>query len=122
MPDLFFFHRRRPCATLPALLFAVLALQVLPSQAADDSARFVLGKKLLTQGLTPSCAVCHTLKAVGAEGAVGPVLDELKPDAARVITVLRSSLGAMPSYKDKLTDEQMAALAYFVAKASAGAN
>lgn len=66
----------------------------------------------------PSCAVCHTLQAAGAEGAVGPVLDELKLDAARVVKALRNGLVQMPSYKDKLTEAEIAALALYVSKAS----
>ena len=97
------------------------ALPVLPVQAADDSAQLALGKKLFMQGVVPSCAVCHTLQAAGAEGAVGPVLDELKPDAARVAKALRNGLGQMPSYKDKLSDAEIAALALYVSKASGGA-
>ncbi len=69
----------------------------------------------------PACAVCHTLKDAGSEGAVGPVLDELKPDAARVVNALRNGLGNMPSYKGSLSEEQMQALARYVAKASGAA-
>ncbi len=103
---------------LPIIL---MTLPVLPSLAADDSAQLALGKKLFTQGAVPACAVCHTLQAAGAEGAVGPVLDELKPDAARVAKALRNGLGQMPSYKEKLTEAEIAALALFVSKASGGA-
>jgi len=103
------------------LVVGGLALPVLPVQAADDSAQFALGKKLFLQGVVPSCAVCHTLQAAGAEGAVGPVLDELKPDAARVEKALRNGLGQMPSYRDKLDDAEIAALALYVSKASGGA-
>jgi cytochrome c6 len=98
-----------------------LCLAVPPALAADDNAQLDLGKKLFVQGAVPSCAVCHTLEAAGAEGAVGPVLDELKPDPARVAKALRNGIGQMPSYRDKLTDEEIAALAAYVAKASGGA-
>ena len=104
-----------------SVLVAGLALPVLPALAADDSAQLALGKKLFLQGVVPSCAVCHTLQAAGAEGAVGPVLDELKPDAARVAKALRNGLGQMPSYKDKLTDAEIEALSLYVSKASGGA-
>ena len=104
-----------------SVLVAGLALPALPALAADESAQLALGKKLFLQGVVPSCAVCHTLQAAGAEGAVGPVLDELKPDAARVAKALRNGLGQMPSYKDKLTDAEIAALALYVSKASGGA-
>jgi len=88
--------------------------------AADDSAQMALGKQLFLKGTVPACAVCHTLEAAGAQGAVGPVLDELKPNAARVAKALRNGLGQMPSYKDKLTDAQIDALSLYVAKASGG--
>ena len=114
-------HRGLMTLKFASLVSFALALPALPLQAADDSAQFALGKKLFAQGVVPSCAVCHTLQAAGAEGAVGPVLDELKPDAARVAKALRNGLGQMPSYKDKLSDAEIAALALYVSKASGGA-
>lgn len=89
--------------------------------AGGDDAKFALGKKLFTAQAVPACAVCHTLRDAGSEGAVGPVLDELQPDAARVATALRNGIGAMPSYRDRLTDEQIDALAHYVARASGSA-
>lgn len=103
------------------LSIGLLTGMALPALAADDNAQLALGKKLFTQGPAPACALCHTLKAADAEGAVGPVLDELKPDAARVAKALRDGLGQMPSFKDKLSDDEIAALARFVSKASGGA-
>jgi sulfite dehydrogenase len=89
--------------------------------AADDAAQLALGKTLFTVGAVPPCAICHTLKDAGTSGAVGPVLDELQPTADRVLTALRGGIGAMPSYRGNLSDEQMRALALYVAKASGGA-
>ena len=57
----------------------------------------------------------------GTAGAVGPVLDELKPDAQRVPTALRNGIGTMPSFRDKLSDAQIAALAAYVAAATGAA-
>jgi len=114
-------HGGRPVFRLAAALAIGLAWPLPPLQAADDGAQLALGKQLFTQGAAPACALCHTLQAAGAEGAVGPVLDELKPDAARVAKALRNGLGQMPSYKDKLNDEEIAALAAYVSKASGGA-
>lgn len=85
--------------------------------AADD---LVQGKQLFTQAATPPCALCHTLQAAGTTGTVGPVLDEIKPDALRVATALRNGIGAMPSYKASLSDAQIELLARYVAKASGG--
>lgn len=104
-----------------AAIAAVAALAAAPARAADDAAQRALGKQLFLGGAVPACAVCHTLADAGAEGAVGPVLDELKPDAARVAAALRDGVGAMPSYRDKLSEEQIAAIARYVAVASGGA-
>ena len=89
--------------------------------ADDDAALLALGKTLFTVGAVPPCATCHTLKDAATTGAVGPVLDELQPDADRVVAALRNGIGAMPSYRTSLSDEQMRALARYVAKASGAA-
>jgi cytochrome c6 len=72
------------------------------------------GKALFLQTAVPACAVCHTLKHAGAQGAVGPSLDELKPDAARVEKAIRNGIGQMPA-NSVLTDEQVKLLARYVA-------
>ena len=100
----------------PALLVAA-GLCGTAASAADEAAQMALGKKLFTT-TTPACALCHTLKDAGAEGAIGPVFNDLQPDAARVSKALHDGLGAMPSFKDSLTEEQIAALALYVSKAS----
>lgn len=89
--------------------------------AADDAARMAQGKQLFTQGAKPPCALCHTLADAGSEGEIGPVLDDLKPDAERVASALRTGLGAMPSFSETLTEEQIETLAYYVSHASGGA-
>ena len=91
------------------------------SLAADDAAQLALGKALFTTDAVPPCAVCHTLKDAGSSGAIGPVFDDLQPDAARVMAALKSGIGAMPSYSDSLSDAQMRALALYVSKVSGGA-
>lgn len=87
---------------------------------AADAAELARGKELFTR-LQPACAACHTLQAAGAEGQVGPVLDELKPDADRVLRALRTGIGAMPSYAERLSDKDMQAVARFVAHATGAA-
>ncbi len=99
----------------PALFLA--SLTATSAFAADDAAQMALGKKLFNTSV-PACAVCHTLKDAGAEGAVGPVLDELKPGASRVSKALRDGLGAMPSFKATLSEAEIAALSYYVARAT----
>ena len=79
------------------------------------------GRALFTGGATPPCAICHTLKDAGAAGAVGPSLDELQPDEARVVAAVRGGIGAMPSFAASLSDAQIHAVARYVASASGGA-
>lgn len=75
------------------------------------------GKLLFLKGATPACAICHALDAAGAAGAVGPSMNELQPDAARVLNALKNGIGQMPAYPG-LTPEQMKILSEYVAKAS----
>ncbi|MES2947333.1 MAG: cytochrome c [Pseudomonadota bacterium] len=100
------------------LLASLVLACAWPAGAFADPAQLALGKELFTRGAVPSCAICHTLKDAGSEGAVGPVLDELKPDAKRVATALRNGIGQMPSFAGQLTEAQIQALAAYVAAAS----
>lgn len=86
-------------------------------QAASDDNR---GKQLFLKDATPPCAVCHTLSDAGATGAVGPPLDELKPDEQRVIRALKSGVGVMPAYT-QLSADDMQAIAGYVARATGAA-
>lgn len=95
-----------------------LALGCGPTWSADTEGQLALGRMLFTQGASPPCAVCHTLKAAGSTGEVGPVLDELRPDAARVAQAVREGVGAMPPYRATLTEAQVQAVAHYVAHAS----
>lgn len=60
------------------------------------------------------CAGCHTLAAAGADGSVGPNLDDLKPNAAQVSAKVKNGGGGMPAFAD-LSPAENAALAKFVA-------
>jgi cytochrome c5 len=61
-----------------------------------------------------TCAACHTLEAAGAEGTVGPNLDELKPPKALVEHQVINGGGGMPPFKGVLSDEQVKEVAEFV--------
>lgn len=102
------------------LAAALWAAGACASAAAADPAELARGKELFTK-IQPACAVCHTLQAAGAEGQVGPVLDELKPDAGRVLRALKAGIGVMPSYAERMSEKDMLALAQFVAHATGAA-
>ncbi len=61
------------------------------------------------------CAGCHTLAAAGSTGNVGPNLDEAKPSLDLAVDRVTNGQGGMPSFKGQLSDEQIQAVAKFVA-------
>ena len=65
------------------------------------------------------CGSCHTLAAADATGTVGPNLDQAKPPKELVVERVTNGKGAMPSFKDQLSEEQIQAVAEFVS-ANAG--
>ncbi|CAB3947701.1 hypothetical protein LMG6001_01639 [Achromobacter insolitus] len=73
--------------------------------------------RALFVGATPACALCHTLNDAQTSGAIGPKLDEIKPDAARVETAIRNGIGQMPAYTT-LSDKEIEVLSTYVAKAT----
>lgn len=95
----------------------VFLLSTIPAHAVEDAVQLQLGKTLFIKTAVPACSLCHTLKDANAEGAVGPVLDEIKPDKSRIIKALQNGIGQMPSYKASLSDTQMQAIADYVDKA-----
>jgi len=124
--------RERPASAhaLGALLFAALVFAAglvvgrhtaprpqpavaAPAGAAPGSA--VAGKSVFASA---GCAACHALAAAGAKGNVGPNLDDAKPDAERVSDVVTNGKGAMPPYRDRLTDTQIRDVAAYVAQAA----
>ena len=66
------------------------------------------------------CGGCHTLEAAGASGAVGPNLDESKPDAALVVDRVTNGAGAMPPFGDQLSEQQIKDVAAYVVASTQG--
>ena len=65
---------------------------------------------------TQNCANCHTLAAAGSKGQVGPNLDDLRPGPDLVKTQTENGGGAMPSFKGKLSPEEIQAVADYVSE------
>jgi cytochrome c6 len=99
--------RQSRCAAASMVVALSFPLQ---AQSLDE------GRKLFTS-VTPACALCHVLKDAGAQGAVGPSLDELKPDRDRVVKALRNGIGQMPAFP-QLTEQQVRALAGYIEQAT----
>ena len=66
------------------------------------------------------CGGCHTLKAAGSSGAVGPNLDEAKPDAALVVTRVTNGSGVMPPFGGDLSEQQIQDVAAYVVASTQG--
>jgi mono/diheme cytochrome c family protein len=64
------------------------------------------------------CGGCHTLQAAGSSGTVGPNLDDAKPDLALAIDRVTNGQGAMPSFKDQLSEKEIADVATYVVEST----
>ena len=82
-------------------------------EAGGESAASGEGKTIFST----NCASCHTLKAAGASGEVGPNLDELKPDEETVEKQVITGGGPMPAFGNKeiLTPEEIKTVSTYVA-------
>ena len=67
-----------------------------------------------------SCGGCHTLAAAHSTGTVGPNLDQLKPDYRAVTAQVTNGGAAMPSFKSKLSAQQIADVAAYVVDSTGG--
>jgi mono/diheme cytochrome c family protein len=80
----------------------------------DLDAKATLGRKVFLVDAAPVCSQCHTLKEAGAAAKIGANLDELQPDIERVRQAVLYGSGIMPPQGDRLTPEQIEAVAYYV--------
>lgn len=101
-----------------AAVFAAVMLMAGSAVAADDQS--ALGREVFTKLAVPPCGLCHALQDAGTTGEIGARLEELKPDSARVMDAVRKGLGVMPSYAGKLSEEQIRAVARYVARVTGG--
>jgi mono/diheme cytochrome c family protein len=60
------------------------------------------------------CSGCHTMKAAGASGNIGPNLDEVKPSYDKVVHQVEVGGGGMPPFQGQLTDKQIQDVAAYV--------
>jgi mono/diheme cytochrome c family protein len=66
------------------------------------------------------CGSCHALAAAGAEGSVGPNLDELKPDFDSIVAQVTNGGGGMPAFSDSLSEAEIADVAAYVVQSTSG--
>jgi len=77
---------------------------------ADD--KIVLGLDVYNN--KAQCGACHTLRAAGSEGQIGPNLDQLKPSMSQIIYAVSNGIGVMQAWEGILTYEEIEAVAYYV--------
>ncbi len=65
--------------------------------------------------LAAGCGTCHVLAAAKTGGTYGPNLDDARPARDLVVERVTWGKGLMPSFRGRLTDAQIQAVAEFVA-------
>ena len=60
------------------------------------------------------CGVCHTLRAAGSVGDIGPNLDQINVQMSQIIYAVTNGIGVMPPWEGILTNEEIKAVAYYV--------
>lgn len=75
------------------------------------------GEQLFT---SQGCGGCHTLSAAGVTGTVGPNLDETQLSETGIAAVVSDGRGTvMPAFSDRLSPEEIAAIAAYVSASAA---
>jgi mono/diheme cytochrome c family protein len=77
---------------------------------------FTLGKDIFLN--SGNCAACHSLKDAGSVTNVGPNLNEIRPELARVEMAVKNGIGVMPSMLGILSEEEIKAVSYYVAESA----
>ena len=97
-----------PTTTAPAATTTAPTTTTTSTAAQGDPAA---GKTVFASS---GCGGCHTLKAAGSTGTVGPNLDQLKPPLDRIVVQVENGGGPMPAFKGQLTDKQIQDVAAYV--------
>jgi mono/diheme cytochrome c family protein len=107
----------------PAAAATTTAAATSTESATTTSATSTSGTTTAAQGdpaagksvfASAGCGACHTMKAAGATGTVGPDLDTLKPSYDVVVHQVEVGGGAMPAFKGSLSATQIENVAAFV--------
>ena len=96
--------------TMKKIILFLLILTFINPAFADD--KMVLGLKVYKN--KAQCGVCHTLKAAGSVGDIGPNLDQLNAQISQIIYVVTNGIGVMPPWEGVLTEEEIEAVAHYV--------
>lgn len=72
------------------------------------------------QVFVANCSGCHTLSDAGANGQVGPNLDDLGPSFETVQRQVTNGGGGMPAFGDQLSEAEIRAVAEYVSQVTGG--
>jgi mono/diheme cytochrome c family protein len=79
--------------------------------AASTGGNVAAGKQVF---ISTGCGACHTLKAAGTTGSIGPNLDSSTASRATIVSRVTSGKGLMQSYASTLSSQQIQDVADFV--------
>ena len=96
------------------LLICLVSLILFYQTLFADEAKLAKGLEIFNE--IAACSACHTLKAAGAEGNVGPNLDTVDLTIDSVKEMVTYGLGVMPAYGEEeiLTKEQIDIVSFYV--------
>jgi mono/diheme cytochrome c family protein len=73
------------------------------------------GKEIFTAA---GCGSCHVLADAGTSGTIGPNLDQSQPSVELAVDRVTNGSGAMPSFRDRLNEAQIRAVAEYVSESA----
>jgi uncharacterized membrane protein len=104
-----------------ALAVVALAIAIRPDDSGDTG---TATPAMLDEGrtvfATSGCGGCHTLADAESVGTAGPNLDAVGPSRQRVIAVVTNGEGGMPAFGSQLDEDQVSAVADYVATVAGG--
>jgi len=96
------------------IIFLLIFFLSIKNLSADEL--LILGKNIFLE--KGNCAACHALADAGANGDIGPNLNQIKPDIGRVIMAVTNGIGVMPAYEGLLSSKEIEAVAKYVSDKS----
>ena len=107
----------------PAAIAVLMVLSTLGCSQAPASVNLspeaLEGREIFLRRSAPACGSCHTLSEARTRGALGPDLDTLDLDVARVRHAVSEGMPLMPSQAGILTPDQIDLLAQYLVEATA---
>lgn len=108
-------HWWMPAAAGAAVVALAVAVEPEGGTAVEPSGDPVAGRAVF---VSAGCGACHALADAGASGRVGPSLDAARPPEELVVERVTNGRGAMPAFRGRLDETQIADVAAYVAAAA----